>query len=141
MKIWYRRLPEHPDNFWPILEVRLRSKYTAFPQPVFALVDSGASISILHPELARTLGFDLQRLGRPIQAGQSVSGSYSSWTLSEAIDTGFCGATFSIKFIVINNNDLIWPCILGEDSIFQFAHVDFWKFKGYFDIELRKDLN
>lgn len=141
MKIWYRRLPEHPGNFWPILEIRLRSKNANFSQSVFALVDSGASISILHAELARALGFDLQKLGQPIQAGQSVSGNYSSWSLPEAIDTNICGGTFPIKFTVIDNNTLIWPCILGEDSIFQLARIDFWKYKGYFEVELRKDLN
>jgi len=44
-------------------------------------------------------------------------------------------------FEVIDNNDLIWPCILGEDSIFEISKLDFSKFKGYFEIKFRKDLN
>lgn len=139
MRVLYEKLPEHPYNLWPILNVKLRSKTSL--QPALALVDSGASISIIHRDLAETLGFDLKKLGRPTQAGQSVSGDYSSWILPEAIDTNICGGSFPIKFTVIDNKNLVWPCILGEDSIFQLARVDFWKFKGYFEVELRKDLN
>lgn len=36
---------------------------------------------------------------------------------------------------------LIWPCILGEDSIFQVSKLDFQKFKGYFEIRFRQDIN
>lgn len=139
MRTWYEQLPQEPYNWWPILNVKLKSR-TGF-QTALALVDSGASNSILHPIIAKGLGFDLEKLGKPQIQGKSVSGSYNSWFLPEAIDTNFCGSTFPIKFMVINNENLIWPCILGEDSVFQFARIDFWKFKGYFEIELRKDLN
>jgi len=139
MRIWYEKLPEHPSNLWPLLNVKLKSK-TSF-QPALALVDSGASISVLHPDIAETLGFSTKILGKPKEAGESASGSYQSRTLPETIDTNICGSTFPIKFTVIDNKSLIWPCILGEDSIFQLARIDFWKFKGYFEIELRKDLN
>lgn len=141
MKIWYEHLPEHPNSFWPILEIRLGSKDIRIPQTVFALVDSGSNTSILHPELAERLGFNLQKLGRPLDGGQSASGNYQSWILPEPIDTNICGSTFPIKFTVIKNSNLIWPCILGEDTIFQFARLDFYKYKGYFDLDFRKDLN
>lgn len=139
-RIWYEKLPQHPYSFWPILEVKIKNKAITLPQ-VFSLIDSGASMSILHLELAQALGFDLQKLGKPQSGGKSVSGQYHSWILPETIDVNICGSTFPIRFTVINNKSLIWPCILGEDTIFQFARLDFYKYKGYFDLEFRKDLN
>ncbi len=140
-KILYQKLPQQPYSSWPILEVKLRNKSVALPQPVLSLVDSGANVSIIHQEIAEALGFDLQKLGLSKSEGKSVSGNYQSWVLPETIDANICGFTFPVKFTVINNKDLIWPCILGEDTIFQFARLDFYKFRGYFELEFRKDLN
>lgn len=140
-KIWYEKLPQQPYSLWPIIEVKLRNKSISLPQPVLSLIDSGANVSIIHQEIAEALGFNLQKLGTPKSEGKSVSGSYHSWILPEPVDTNICGSTFPIKFTVIKNSDLIWPCILGEDTIFQFARLDFYKFKGYFELEFRKDLN
>lgn len=51
------------------------------------------------------------------------------------------GYSFAFKFIVIDNPDMIWDCILGENSIFEVARLDFKKYKGYFEVMFREDLN
>ncbi|MBI2190280.1 MAG: hypothetical protein HYU49_01945 [Candidatus Levybacteria bacterium] len=111
------------------------------PQPLLALVDSGANNSILHPLVAEALGFNLTKLGPPKKGGISASGEYESWILPELITVDIYGYSFELRFVVINNPKLIWACILGEDSIFEIARLDFQKFKGYFEVRFRTDIN
>jgi len=140
IKVWYTALPKFPQILWPIVQVKLSWRKGSFPQPVSALVDSGANVSILHRDVAEALGFNLKKLGSPKVFGASVSGMYSSWTLPDVLASDLYGHEFSFRFIVINNPDLIWPCILGEESIFHVARLDFQKFKGYFEIRFRQDI-
>lgn len=140
IKIWYK--PHgNPKILWPIIDIRLEYDGISLPQTVRSLVDSGASHSILHPVIAEALGFDLKKLGAPKRGGVSVSGNYESWILPELISVDIYGYSFSFKFTVINNPNLIWGCILGEDTIFQVSKLDFSKFKGYFEVRLRSDIN
>ena len=141
IKVWYRALPKFPKILWPIVEIKLSRQKNSLPQPVFSLVDSGANFSILHPEIAEALGINLKKLGPPRPGGTSVSGYYKSWILPETIDGDIYGNSFRFHFMVIDNPNLIWPCILGEDSIFHVARLDFQKYKGYFEIRLRQDFN
>ena len=140
IKIYYKPL-QNSRILWPILDIELSSKGTSIPRSIGALVDSGANLSILHPQLAQYLGFDLKKLGSPKAGGISVSGGYKSWILPNPIDVNIYGYKFSFNFTVIDNPNLIWGCILGEDSIFSVAKIDFQKFKGFFEIRFRQDLN
>lgn len=137
IKIWYKPLPRLPKTYWPILDI----KFANLVQPVFSLIDSGSNLSILHTEVAEALGFNLKKLGAPKYIGTSVSGYYKSWILPNPISIDIYGYLFSFRFSVIDNPYLIWPCILGEDTIFRVARLDFQKFKGYFEIRFRQDIN
>ncbi|PJC27957.1 hypothetical protein CO054_02740 [Candidatus Shapirobacteria bacterium CG_4_9_14_0_2_um_filter_39_11] len=141
IKVWYKPLPKFPKIPWPIVDIRLSYKNKTLPQAVFSLVDSGASSSFLHMEIAEALGFNLKKLGTPKPGGTSVSGFYKSWILPELVNIDIYGYSFSFKFLVIDNPDLIWPCILGENSIFEVAGLDFKKFKSHFEIRFRQDIN
>lgn len=141
IKIWYKPLPKLPKIPWPVVDINLSCKGKDLPQPVLSLVDSGANSSILHLEIAEVLGFDLKKLGKPQAGGMSVSGFYKCWLLPETIDVNIYGYCFGVTFTVIDNRNLIWPCILGENSIFEVAKLDFQKFKGYFEICFRQDIN
>lgn len=141
IKVWYKSLPGTTRVEWPIVDVKLSNKNISLPQPLLALVDSGANQSILHPFVAEALGFNLKLLGPAQKGGVSVSGGYESWILPALLDVNIYGYTFRLRFTVINNPILIWPCILGEDSIFEFARLDFQKFKGYFEVRFRSDLH
>lgn len=141
IKVWYRILPGTTKVNWPIVDIKLNHQGIALPQPLLALVDSGANNSILHPLVAEALGFNLRKLGPPKKGGLSASGEYESWLLSNAVTVDIYGYTFNIKFTVINNPHLIWAGILGEDSIFEFARLDFQKFKGYFEVRFRSDIH
>lgn len=137
IKVKYKILPGYPKVFWPILDLQLSYKGNNFPYKILALVDSGASISILRPEIAEILGFNLSQ-GKKSK-GMGVSGPYESMELPEPIETDIWGHKFSFKFQAIK--DVIWPCILGEDSIFEVARIDFQKFKGHFELRFRQDIN
>lgn len=141
IKVWYKPLPRVTKTLWPILDVGLSIKDISLPQPVLSLVDSGASSSILHPDLAGALGFDRKTLGKYNVVGSSASGAYKGWVLKDAIKANVYGYEFDIKFTIIDNPGLVWPCILGEDSIFQLARIDFQKFKGFFEVRFRTDIN
>ncbi len=78
IKVWYKPLPELPNISWPVIDAKLSYKEKNLPQPVFSLMDSGASFSILHLEVAEALGFNIKKLGPPSLGGLSVSGSYKS---------------------------------------------------------------
>lgn len=140
IKIKYKALPKLPTVSWPIVDVNLSYKREILPQPVLSLVDSGANSSIIHIEIAQALGFSAKKLGRP-QKGLSVSGFYESWMMPEFITADIYGYSFAFQFIVINNKDLIWPCILGENTIFEVAKLDFQRFKSFFEIRFREDIN
>ena len=140
IKVKYRVHPNILKITWPIIEVKLSRRTISLPQSLYALIDSGANSSILHPVVAEVLGFNLKSLGTA-QKGLSASGKYKSWTLPELIDVDIYGYVFKINFVVIDNQNLIWPCILGEDSIFEIARLDFQKFKGYFEIRFRTDIH
>jgi len=139
IKIRYRPHPKLPKVHWPLLDVKLTYRSISLPQTWDSLVDSGSNISILHPLIAEAYGFDLKKL--PTEVGLSASGTYNSCILPEPLNVDIYGYTFRIRFTVINNPHLLWPCILGEDSIFQFARLDFQKFKGYFEVRFRSDNN
>lgn len=141
IRIWYESLPKLPQILWPIVELKLSYKDFSVPQRIHALVDSGSNRSVLHPLIAESIGFNRKKLGLPRIAGFSASGGYKSWILPELVDIDICGYTFRVRFTVIDNKQLIWPCILGGDSIFEFARIDFQKFKGYFELRLRSDIN
>lgn len=141
IKVWYKPLPKLPKIPWPIIDINLSYNNRALPQSVLSLVDSGANFSTLHMEVAEALGFNLKKLGEPKPGGTSVSGFYKSWILPEPINVDIYGFSFSFRFLVIDNQSLIWPCILGGNSIFEVARLDFQKFKGYFEIRFRQDIN
>ncbi len=140
VKIPYKTFPGSGNVLWPVIGVGLKRKKYIIPQPILALVDSGASSSILHPFIAEVLGFDLKTLGKP-QIGTGVGGSHEVWTLPEQIDLSIEGYRFVRSFEVVNNPRLLWPCILGQDSIFDIARVDFYRFDRYFELRFRTDLN
>lgn len=126
---------------WPILDVGFSYQNKTFPQKILSLVDSGANVSMIHLQLASYLGFDLKKLGQSKPGGISVSGNYKSWVLPGPVDIDIYGYNFSFNFTVIDNPKLIWGCILGEDSIFSVARIDFQKFKKFFEMRFRQDFN
>lgn len=139
IRIRYKSLPLN-NMLWPLLDIGIESKGVKIPQKIFALVDSGASNSIIHIELAQVLGFDLSKLRKRF-GGLSASGSYEYWSLPGPINLDIYGRKISVNFQVINYPALIWPCILGHDSIFKCSKILFKTFKGYFDMSFRLDIN
>ncbi|MBI4097219.1 MAG: retropepsin-like domain-containing protein [Candidatus Levybacteria bacterium] len=140
IKIPYRTYPNSGNILWPIVELQLATEHSSLTQPILALVDSGASISVLHPIIAEVLGFN-PRKTEASQQGISASGMYKSWLFPHVIEVNLYGYTFFRRFTIIDNSSFLWPCILGEDSIFEVAGIDFRKFKGFFEVRFRQDIN
>lgn len=140
IKIQYKPLPGSHAVKWPLVEVELSNKEIFLPQPLLALVDSGASSSILHIDVAEILGYTRENL-QFIPGGTSVSGVYKSAFTPTDISIKIYGYAFRLRFNVIDNPQLAFGCILGEDSLFQWARLEFQRFKGFFEIKFRTDLH
>ena len=143
IKIIYRKLPKLLGQGidWPLLDVGLKYKNIAIAPKMLALVDSGASDSILDPEVAKFLGFNLEKIDKKIGGGTSASGRYSYWTLPEPVELNIYERKFTVDFIVIDSPNQMWSCILGHNSIFRLSKILFNTHKKYFKIILRGDIN
>jgi len=140
IRLPYRALPGTKGReIWPIINASLSYKRKKFPQPIAALVDSGADVSTMDMLVAEILGFDLKKM-EISGTGAGAGGSYRYWQLPE-IDTFIEGHGYKFPFIVIDNSKNLWPCILGQRSIFRVAKITFESFKGQFDISFRADIN
>lgn len=141
IKVWYESLPGSGSIVkWPILKPIISYKTNILPQGVYSLIDSGADTSILHLDLAKALGIDLKN-EKLFTSGKSVSGNYKFWIIKESLQLNIFGYAFDFKFTVVDNPRLIFGCILGENSIFEVARIDFHKFKNFYEIRFRQDIN
>lgn len=139
LRLPYRRLPSGPVE-WPMLDVVLSTTNSKLPQPVMALADSGAQGNVMHPEVARTLGFELKKKDIKL-LGQGVGGNYKGWTLDEPVGVEIKGITFNFEFSVPDYEGLIWPLILGHGGVFRVAKIVLKTYKKEMDIFLRRDIN
>jgi len=139
IKVRFEPLPHDPKSKWPLIQVQLSFGKLIIPQDIITLVDSGANISIIHSDIAAALGFPKNKL-KFNKGGKSVSGDYVSAVIPDKITVKIYGYEFGLNFTVIDNPVLLFPCILGENSIFQWARLDFQKFKGFFEIKFRRDI-
>lgn len=137
IKVYYGSLPGSNYPLWPIVDIRLSHGEKIVPWTVSALVDSGASGSVIKPGLAKILGFDLDK--EKTIRGEGVSGGYVGNELKESINVDIYGYKYSFKFGTVPN--MIWECILGEDTLFQIAKLDFQRFRNFFEIRFREDVN
>jgi hypothetical protein len=142
IKINYRKLPKLLGQGidWPLLDIGIKYKQTEIAPKMLALVDSGASNSILDPQIAKYLGFKLDD-DKKLSGGNSVSGSYFYWTLPEPVEINIYGKRFKTTFQVIDDPNQMWGCILGHDSIFKLSKILFNTHKKYFDVSFRADIN
>ena len=142
IKISYRKLPKLFGGGidWPLIDIGLEHGKISIAPKLLALVDSGASNSILDPEIAKYLGFNLGKLPKQV-GGNSASGSYSYWRLPTPVTINIYGRTFTSDFNVIDAPNQIWSCILGHDSIFKLSKITFNTPKKYFEVCLRCDIN
>ena len=137
IKVYYKAVTGTTLPLWPILDIQLSFKGRVLPWKTSALVDSGASASVITSGLAKMLGFDLSK--EKTISGEGVSGVYKGKELKDTVDVDIYGYKHSFRFTTIEK--MPWDCILGEDSIFQVAKLDFQRFKGFFEIRFREDIN
>lgn len=142
IKIPYRKLPQLLGNGidWPLIDIGLKHNDKVIAPKLLALADSGASNSILDPQIASYLGFDLNKL--PLtRGGNSASGSYLYRILPDPIEIEIYGRKFTGGFEVIDSPNQMWSCILGHDTIFRLSKILFNTNKKYFEVSLRCDIN
>ncbi len=130
-------LPYSPTLFgvkMPIVNI----KFEKLPQPVPALVDSGATNCLLHPSLASTIGLKLDDSEK--RTGTGAGGAYD-YIPSKPMEIMLLDNTFEVEFDVPEDINFAWPCILGQNFIFKFAKIVFKGYKQELEIFLRKDIN
>lgn len=130
-------IPYSPTLFgvkMPILSVKFRE----FPQPVQALVDSGATNSMLHPRVASALKLKLDYSKKLKGTG---AGGQFEYIESEPVETELLNQKYSIKFHIPMDDNFAWPCILGHNSIFRLSKIEFRTYKQEFCVSLRADIN
>ena len=102
---------EKDNQYFPIIEVKLKNHKNELN--VKALVDSGASFSVFHPEIARELGIDLEK-GKKIYLtgiGGRILGYIHKVSVSIGNKDFICKIIFSPEFNVSFN-------LLGRDNFF-----------------------
>ena len=107
-------------------------------QPLQALVDSGATNSLLSYDWAiqKNIKIDESR----VLTGGGVGSGYEFY-LSEPVEVDILGYKYQFKFDILLRSDPIWPCILGQNSIFRLAKITFKRFRNEFEVFFRKDIN
>lgn len=138
IKVRYSEHVDFPSQPLPIVRISISSNSSLSSYyPVAALVDSGASKSVISPLVAKLLGADLDKC-RPV-GGLGVGGRYKGYFLPEPLRVDIFGYEFDFSFLCIEG--MTWACILGGDSIFQVAKIEFQRFKGFFELRFRNDIN
>lgn len=135
VKFMYRKLPGFSGSWWPIINLKLGG----LPHDFYALIDSGASHSVLHEEIANIVG--AKKSSKKESEGLSASGKYKSYE-TKPIKVSLLDRKYQFSFTVIKNSKgLMWPCILGHDTLFKIAKLEFQSFDGFYRIWLRNDIN
>ena len=127
-------------TIWPLVIVKVPKFKDPLNQDIYALIDSGASNSILDKQIVLRMGIDLNKC-KKYKNGRSVSDTYEFWVLEEPIYVKIGIIEFPVIFNVIDSDKTMWSMILGEDSIFKFAKIVFNKIKKEFEIIFRRDIN
>lgn len=135
-------LPKVTVSYSPTLFVTkmpiLLASFENLPLPVQALVDSGATNSLLHPRVAKSIGLKLDY--DKVQHGTGAGGDFK-YVQSKPVETGLLGQKYMIVYEVVLDENFAWPCILGHNSIFKLAKIVFKSFKQEFDVFFRADYN
>lgn len=126
-----------PTIFGSKMPVALVS-FKSIPQPLQGLVDSGSNCTLIHYGWALKAGIKIDE-SKKLKGG--TVGSGYDYYQSEPIEVEIAGQMYNIKFNVLLGDTLLWPCILGQDSIFRLAKVIFKGYREEFDIRFRKDIN
>lgn len=95
IKIWYKALPKFSKILWPIVDVKLNYSGILI-QPFSALVDSGASHSVLHP----LVGFGQENFEIAVPTGKMHSADNAhNIFLETAVSSGLTGLLIFLGII------------------------------------------
>lgn len=106
----YHKTPER--SFFPIIPLKLR--YQKEVVEAFALIDSGATISIFRPEVAEQLGIQVEK-GKEIfltGIGGRIKGYLHNLKIEVASKEFYCPLIFSYEFTVSFN-------LVGREKFFK----------------------
>ena len=118
----------------PVIKVRFES----LPLPVLALVDSGASNSMIHKQVASQVGMKVDWKNK--FTGTGAGGGFVYYK-SEPLEVEMFGNKYILSFNIPDDENFAWGCILGQDTIFRLAKVTFKRYREEFEISFRKDIN
>lgn len=131
MIIKYAPLPGFPNStLMPMVPVVFMNKKSEFP--TYALVDSGASMSVVSTVIAEELGINWMKI--PTKTGLAVASTVRYHT------TEIAAEIYDHKFnleINIAEGLSAHHCILGQKDLFQRAKITFEAYKKQFEIIFR----
>jgi hypothetical protein len=131
-------LPKHTIDYSPTIfgskAPLLNVSFEDLPRPVPALVDSGATNSLLHPAIASKLKLKIDYDDKKL--GTGAGGSFE-YVKAEPVSVEILGENFKVAFDIPLDNDFAWPCILGHNSIFEYSKIVFKSYKEKFDVFLK----
>jgi len=134
VKLNYKPAPfvTGPSVKWPLVEVSFGDSTKGFT----SLIDSGASNSLLNADIAKLYKVDFDK--DKIFNGSGVSGSFKFWQAKD-VSVEILGHKFLFDFIIPTEDSApAWPCILGHDTLFQVAKLEFISFKEQFKVFFKK---
>jgi len=128
----YSPLPDlKGSTLMPMVPVTFSNKDMEFP--TFALVDSGASMSVISTVIADELGIDWIHV--PVKTGLAVASTVRYHAVK--ITAEIFGHTFDLSANVAEGL-APYHCILGEADLFQRAKITFEAYKRQFSIDFRE---
>ncbi|OGH19643.1 MAG: hypothetical protein A2868_04280 [Candidatus Levybacteria bacterium RIFCSPHIGHO2_01_FULL_40_15b] len=132
MIVKYAPLPGFPNSaLMPMVPVIFKNKKSEFP--TYALVDSGASISVISTVIADELDIDWMKI--PVKTGLAVASTVRYHPAK--VTAEIYGHKFNL-LINIAEGLSAHQCILGQRDLFQRAKITFEAYKKQFEIVFRE---
>lgn len=129
MKFPYTTLPGNSDKTRrPLLQATLSYKDKTTPR-LFFMVDSGADFSYVDKDVAIWLGIDLTK-NKPVLSTAANHTTFESYPAKTILSI----SGHEIRVPVLYTEDLGYPCILGQEVVFNKFRIIFERYKGQFEL-------
>lgn len=129
MKFPYIVLPGNSDKtVRPLLQARLTYKNKTTSR-LFFMVDSGADFSYVDKNIAVWLGIDLTK-SKPATSTAANHSTFESYPAKTILTIS--GHEMAVPIFYTEN--LGYPCILGQEVVFNKFRIIFEKYKGQFEL-------
>lgn len=129
----FSALPNKPYISRPIIPIRIvhQQKYAE----LFALVDSGADVSLFHSDIARDLGIDLRQADTMVFGGIAEAAVLA---YVAQIQLQIVGAKQTISMLAAFTDSQAVDAILGQEGFFEHYQIKFEKYIERLEIKPKR---